>query len=151
MIKFIRATTGNYFCIGVAGFCECNEETLLHLKIKTDFGADFIITQAFFEANVYKAFKERCIKIGINVPIIPGMFAFESRKQLINFASMCRVKVSNYLLDYAEKNEGNETVGVEVINKIIQTLRDDYSGVNFHFFTLNKLRNVGNIIKKIND
>lgn len=96
-----------------------------------------------------KDYKEKCAKIGIHVPIIPGVFAFENYKQLTNFTNMCKVKVSDDLLEYVKKNEGNEVAGVEVIKKLIQTIRSNNAAVNFHFFTLNKLRNVCDLIKQI--
>ncbi|CAB3255672.1 unnamed protein product [Arctia plantaginis] len=75
LIKFIKKQTGSYFCIGVAGFPGCSEEKLVHLKEKIESGADYILTQAFFEKNTYKAFADQCERLNIKVPIIPGKIA----------------------------------------------------------------------------
>jgi methylenetetrahydrofolate reductase (NADPH) len=74
LIKTIRDETENYFCIGVVGFPDCSDEKMCLLKTKTDAGANFVITQAFFEIKIYDTFLSRCRSIGINVPIIPGVF-----------------------------------------------------------------------------
>ena len=76
----IREEHGNYFCIGVAGFPEGNPFTsnsdknteLKYLKEKVDSGADFILTQFFYEPIIFIDYVNDCKAIGINCPIIPG-------------------------------------------------------------------------------
>lgn len=96
----IRKEFGDHFCICVAGKyvitqftiillnigypdghpdCKSYEEDIVHLKEKVDAGADFIITQLFFEAETFYKFYDDCRKIGITVPIIPGIFPIQVR------------------------------------------------------------------------
>lgn len=146
LIKYIRQTSGKYFCIGIAGFCESDDDKLLQLKEKVEAGADFIVTQAFFEAKVYGTFVAKCAGVGINIPVLPGIFPFENEKQLTNFANMCKVKVSKNILDLLNKGEG---ISVEIIIDLMRTIRLEFPSAHFHFFTLNKLNNVCKLIKEV--
>ncbi|XP_061718071.1 methylenetetrahydrofolate reductase (NADPH) [Cydia pomonella] len=149
LVAYIRASTGNYFCIGVAGSPDHTGEKLLNLKEKTDSGADFILTQAFFEKEVFNNFAKTCKEIGIGVPIIPGVFLFENFKQLNGFINLCKVKVSQDLLDQVKIKEESSIKGLEIVHKLLQDLIADNELKHFHFFTLNKLDVVSDFVKEL--
>ena len=79
LVRHIKADHDDYFTICVAGYptghpeASSYEDDLIHLKEKIDAGADFIITQLFFNAGTFKKFVDDCRAIGINCPIIPGI------------------------------------------------------------------------------
>ncbi|XP_047028094.1 5,10-methylenetetrahydrofolate reductase-like [Helicoverpa zea] len=150
MIKFIRQKTGQYFCIGIAGFPGCPEEKLLEIKDKIAIGADFILTQAFFDVEAFKSFKDRFTRMGIDAPIIPGVFPFETLKQLEGFIRMCRIKVSDDLLEAVNDNEKMDKPCTELIKQLIENLRSKCTTSHFHFFTINKLDNIQKLIEEIN-
>jgi methylenetetrahydrofolate reductase (NADPH) len=72
LVRFIRAEFGDYFCICVSGYpeghleCTSLDDDLLHLKEKADAGADFIITQLFYDVDIFLQFVQRCRGIGLN-------------------------------------------------------------------------------------
>ncbi|CAG4952721.1 unnamed protein product [Colias eurytheme] len=91
LISYIRKYSGNYFCIGVAGHCE-KEGSIASLKEKVNSGADFILTQAFFDPVVFKSFLTKCRSEGIVIPIIPGVFPYESYQDTDKFIN---ISISN--------------------------------------------------------
>jgi len=84
--RFHLCSRGDMF-VGCLGYphghpdCESYEEDLLHLKEKVDAGADFIITQLFFEAQTFIKFYKDCRAIGITVPIIAGIMPIQVRRR----------------------------------------------------------------------
>lgn len=142
LIAYIRERSGDYFCIGVAGFPNCSNNALPLLKEKIDAGADFIMTQAFFEPESYNNFLDRCIKVGIRVPVIPGMFVYETKNELRGFSNLCKIKIPDEVLD-------GEKSGAETVTALIKSLTKS-SWKHFHFFTLNKLDLVSNFVQELN-
>lgn len=88
LVKLIRQLHGDYFCIGVAGHPEGHPSSgtgemgktaeMRHLKEKMDAGADFIITQFFYDVQVFFDYVKRCRRAGIHAPIIPGVMPIQS-------------------------------------------------------------------------
>lgn len=87
------------FCIGIAGYPEKHFESpnmetdFKYLKRKVELGANFIVTQMFFDNNKYKTFVEKCRAYGINVPIIPGLKPITTGKQLISLPKIFHLDI----------------------------------------------------------
>lgn len=135
------------FDISVAGYPEKHpeakslDEDIDNLKRKVDAGASRIITQFFFDSDVFFRFVEKCQKRGINVPIIPGILPVTNVKQTKHFAKMCGAKIPQWMeqifenLD--EQEDTKKLVAGVVAVELCRILHN--AGINdFHFYTLNR-------------
>lgn len=131
------------FCIGVAGYPEKHfespnfDEDMEFLKMKTDAGADYIVTQMFFDNKKYFAFVEACRAIGINVPIVPGLKPITKRYQLNSIPRKFFVNLPSELVKAvnAADDAAVRQVGVEWC--IAQSKELKASGVPcLHYYTM---------------
>ncbi len=132
--------------IGVAGFPEGHPDTpnrlkeIDYLKAKVDAGADYIVTQLFFNNNDFYDFCERCDLAGINIPIIAGIMPITSRHGMIRMAELAAgARLPARLLKAVARAQGDEyvkNVGVHWATEQVRDLIDnDVKGI--HFYTLN--------------
>ncbi len=97
LVRFIRQEYKEYFGICVAGYpgghpdCSSLDADIQHLKEKVEAGADFIITQLFFEVSTFITFAKKCISAGITVPIIPGILPIQSAASLRNLTKLSKL------------------------------------------------------------
>ncbi len=107
---------GTDFCIGVAGYPEKHFEApnpkidLKYLKAKIDAGADYIVTQMFWDNKRYLQFVKDCHDIGINVPIIPGLKPITKKRQLGSIPRIFHVNFPEDLVDAVHKAKNDEAV-----------------------------------------
>ena len=142
-LKNVKETS---FCIGVAGYPEKhikapNRKTdLKFLKKKVDAGAEYIVTQMFFDNKVYFRFVEDCRAAGIDVPIIPGLKPLTTIKQASILPSIFHIDVPEELYDEVEKCKSNDdafNIGIEWCTQ--QTKELIAAGVPcLHFYTMGK-------------
>jgi methylenetetrahydrofolate reductase (NADPH) len=146
LIAFIRERESP-FCLGGAGYPEGHVETpsreqdLLHLKRKVDAGLDFVITQLFFDNAFYFDFVERARRVGINVPIVPGIMPITNYEQLNRFIRMCGATVPMRLALQLErvKDDPQAVMQLGVAHAVVQCMELLARGVpGIHFYTLNK-------------
>jgi methylenetetrahydrofolate reductase (NADPH) len=146
------------FCLGVAGYPEGHPETpdlsrdLDNLKRKVDAGADFVVTQLFFDNHDYFRFVERARARGIGLPIVPGIMPVTNVGQLKKFTSLCGAKIPKPLIDrlepVAEDKDAVTKVGVEFATRQCEDLlRGGAPGV--HFYTLNRSHSTEQILKNL--
>lgn len=159
--KFLHEETLNEmetdFCIGVAGYPEKHFESpnlntdLKWLKNKVDLGAEYIVTQMFFDNKKYFNFVDKCRKMGINIPIIPGLKPLDSKLQLKSLPSKFYVELPEDLTKEIElcKNVTDvKKVGEEWC--IMQSKELKAAGVpSLHYYTMSKSQSIINIAKAI--
>lgn len=142
-----EANSQGRFSIGVAGYPEKHMECadldtdIKNLKFKVDQGADFVVTQMFFDNNHYFAFVERARKEGINVRIIPGIIPITNFSQIRKFSQMCGTTIPDSTVEALESCQDNPEktyqVGVDLaVKQSEELLRRGAPGI--HFYTLNK-------------
>lgn len=147
LVEFIRQRDD--FCIGVAGYPEGHpeapsfEEDLRNLKRKVSAGADFIITQLFFNNHDFYRFRDRAAAIGITVPIIPGIFPVLNYKQLPRIVSLGGAAIPPALEDGLRKREDSpedsEKFGIDyAIGQCRDLLENGVPGL--HIYCMNRSR-----------
>jgi methylenetetrahydrofolate reductase (NADPH) len=158
LVKLIRESGG--FSIGVAGFPEghiaCKEGREVdwrRLKAKVDCGADFVITQLFFDNDDFYALRDFLVaKLGATVPIVPGIISILSSHQIRKFTALCGSKLPEPLLASLEKlgddDQATAEFGIEYATRQCEDLlRQGAPGI--HFYTLNKARSTGAILQNL--
>jgi methylenetetrahydrofolate reductase (NADPH) len=146
LVQLIRE--GDYpFCVGGACYPEghienpSREMDLKNLKAKVDAGLDFVITQLFFDNAFYFDFVERARRVGVNVPIVPGIMPITNYDQLNRFIRMCGTTVPMRLSLQLEKVKDNPEAVMQlgIAHATVQCIELLARGVpGIHFFTLNR-------------
>jgi methylenetetrahydrofolate reductase (NADPH) len=157
LVRFIREQDG--FSIGCAGFPEghiaCQEGKLVdwqRLKEKIEAGADFVITQLFFDNEDYLHFRDHLVKLGVTVPLVPGMISIVSAPAIRKFTQICGAKIppalDARLEKYASDDAAAAAFGIEYCTKQCeQLLREGVPGL--HFYTLNKAASTIQVLKNL--
>lgn len=141
------------FCVGVAGYPEkhfeasCLKADIQSLKRKVDAGADYIVTQMFFDNKKYFKFVEQCREAGINVPIIPGLKVLKSASQLKSIPKNFFIDLPEELV---EEIEANPQHAVEIGKKWCHRQAEELINAkvpSVHFYVLNDVHTVVDIVK----
>ncbi|ETN89752.1 methylenetetrahydrofolate reductase [NAD(P)H] [Thermus sp. NMX2.A1] len=147
LVAFIRSRYGEGVSVGGAAYPEGHPESesleadLRHFKAKVEAGLDFAITQLFFNNAHYFGFLERARRMGIEIPILPGIMPITSYTQLRRFTEVCGASIPGPLLSrlerYQEDPKAILEIGVEhATRQVAELLEAGVEGV--HFYTLNK-------------
>ena len=171
LVRYIRRVHGDYFCIGVAGYPEGHadqshptEQDPLHdlpyLVDKTKAGADFIMTQLFYDLDAYttyeKMLREHESGTFATIPIIPGLMPLQSYEILVRTTKLAHAKVPRDLLHSLQSIKGDDEavkqVGVEYLGGIVDGIRavKAKGSRGFHFYTLNLEKAVGSLLDRCN-
>lgn len=146
------------FSIGVAGYPETHADALsahddiLRLKEKVDAGADYIVTQMFFDNSKFFEFVEKCREAGITVPIIPGLKPLVNVRQLETLPQVFSLTIPKELRDeigkYADDKSKVKQIGLEWTVNQCRELKE--AGVPvLHFYTMSKTENIVTIAREI--
>ena len=158
LVRFIRGAGD--FSIGVAGFPEghiaCRDgkhADWRHLKEKVDAGADFVLTQLFFDNADFFAFRDFVAgSLGVRVPLVPGIVPILSSGQITKFTQLCGAKIPPALrarLDQlADDDEAATQFGIEYASRQCEELLR-FGVPGLHFYTLNKARSTVQVLKNL--
>lgn len=142
----LQNPTPTDFCVGVAGYPEKHynapnlKADLKYLKLKVDLGAQYIVTQMFFNNTKYFEFVDKCREAGINVPIIPGIKPLTAKVQLNVLPKTFYLDLPEALVDEAEKCKDNAAIKELGIEWCIQQSKELIkAGVpTLHFYSMGK-------------
>ena len=147
LVEFIRKETGDHFHLEVAAYPETHpqaasfEADLLNFKKKVDAGANSAITQYFFNADSYFYYVERCQKLGIEIPIIPGIMPITNYSSLARFSDACGAEIPRWvrkqLEAYGDDSASIRQFGEEVITRLCEQLIAG-GAPSLHFYTMNQ-------------
>lgn len=156
LVQYIKDNTN--LSVAIAGYpeghkeCESFEKDMLYLKQKADKGADVIYTQMFFNIEHYFSFVEKCLKLGINQTVIPGILPVSSYNQILKMADMCKVEIPSKMREILEKHQDDKDYtkkyGIEYASLQCQKLLQN-GAKGLHFYTLNKAHAVSEILQNI--
>lgn len=157
LVELIRDRHGDWFCIGVAGYphghaeAESLQQDLKHLKIKVDAGADFIITQLFYDAQSYERYRALCAEVGVRCPIVPGIMPIHNYRSFRKVTQLCR-DVPDSLREGLEEIKSDDQavrqLGNEVVIDLCQRLLEA-GAPGLHFYTLNLEGSVRHILREL--
>ncbi|RIB18051.1 methylenetetrahydrofolate reductase-domain-containing protein [Gigaspora rosea] len=159
LVKCIRKKYNDWFCIGVAGYPEGHPDSddkaqdLRYLKEKVDAGADFIITQLFYDVDSFVEWEKECRKIGITVPIIPGIMPIQGYNSFRRVTNLCKINIPTDILNALEQikhdDQAVKDYGVSLAISMITILHEKHNVKGFHFCTLNLEKSVRLILEKM--
>ena len=146
LVEYIRSRYGNHFDIGVAGYSEgCDDQEdvdllIEHLKEKIDAGASFVITQMFYDVDIFLAWVQKCRARGIKVPIIPGIMPISTYETFMRRAEWTKCHVPDRWAAALEPVKNDDAavreVGKGLIAEMCRKLIDN-GILHLHFYTMN--------------
>lgn len=158
LVRFIRQQQGDHFSIGVAAFPEMHpdspdlEHDIHYLKQKLDAGADFAVTQMFFDNSYFYRLADQAARAGISQPVIPGIMPISNYGQIRTFSELSGAHMPAGLIEKMEQNQQDEEVMYRIgLEHVLEQCRDLMDkGFSFlHFFTLNKSQASMDIIHQL--
>jgi methylenetetrahydrofolate reductase (NADPH) len=147
LVEFIRNETGDHFHIEVAAYPEMHpqarnfEDDIANFVRKAKAGADSAITQYFFNADSYFYFVERVRKLGVELPIVPGIMPITNYSKLARFSDACGAELPRWvrkqLEAYGDDIDSIQAYGEQVISEMCERLLQG-GAPGLHFYTLNQ-------------
>jgi methylenetetrahydrofolate reductase (NADPH) len=147
LVAFIRSHCGDHFHIEVAAYPEFHPETssanadLQNFKRKIEAGANSAITQYFFNADAYYRFVDTCEKMGLAIPIVPGIMPITNYLQLARFSDRCGAEIPRWIRKrleaYQDDMESLRAFGLEITTVLCADLLAS-GAPGLHFYTMNQ-------------
>eukprot|EP00184_Porphyridium_aerugineum_P005839 CAMPEP_0184706236 /NCGR_PEP_ID=MMETSP0313-20130426/36655_1 /TAXON_ID=2792 /ORGANISM="Porphyridium aerugineum, Strain SAG 1380-2" /LENGTH=654 /DNA_ID=CAMNT_0027167785 /DNA_START=98 /DNA_END=2062 /DNA_ORIENTATION=+ len=161
LVRYIRQEFGDYFSIGVAGYPEGHpsgsldgkmtyDDEMRYLKEKVDAGADFIITQMFYDVDNFLKFVLDCKTWGINVPVLPGILPIQNYGGFRKMTGFCKTMIPKEVDRRMEELKDDEAAvkdyGVELAIQMCKKILASGLCPGIHFYTLNLEKSVLSIV-----
>jgi methylenetetrahydrofolate reductase (NADPH) len=158
LVKYIRDSYGDHFDIGVAGYpegCEDQEDPELlidHLKEKINAGGTFVVTQMFYDVNIFLEWVKKCRNRGINVPLIPGIMPISTHAAFLRRANWTKCHVPDAWHKALEPVKNDDAavreVGADLISEMCQKILD--AGIlHLHFYTMNLAQSTRMVLEQL--
>jgi methylenetetrahydrofolate reductase (NADPH) len=153
----MQNTAATDFCVGVAGYPEKHIESpnftsdLNYLKMKIDAGAEYIVTQMFFDNRKFFSFVKACREVGINVPIIPGLKPITTLRDINVLPKVFYIDIPEELVKEVQKCKTNEEAFQAGVEWTIQQSKEliGFGVPVLHYFTIGISENIRQIAKAI--
>ncbi|CAA7271526.1 unnamed protein product [Cyclocybe aegerita] len=162
LVSYIRSVPeySSWFCIGVAGYPDGHADSLVEedteigrLKEKVDAGADFIITQLFYDVDQFLSWYKKVRQRGIRVPVIPGIMPIQTYSSFARVTKLCGARVpdpvSHALAAIGHDDQLVKDFGVNLAVDMISRLRAEGGISGFHFCTLNLEKSVQRVLENL--
>ncbi|MEX2130549.1 MAG: methylenetetrahydrofolate reductase [NAD(P)H] [Pseudohongiellaceae bacterium] len=147
LVAFVREKFGNQFHIDVACYPEVHpqaesyEADLAFFRLKVNAGADSAITQYFYSPDAYFHFRDRCLGLGINIPIVPGIMPITNYVKLARFSANCGAEIPRWirrcLEGYGDDSDSIRAFGIDVVSSLCETLLQE-GAPGLHFYCMNQ-------------
>lgn len=158
LVRFIREHSGDHFSIEVAAYPEMHPQAenfdrdIQHFIEKVHAGANAAITQFFFNPDAYFHFVDRLEKMGINIPIAPGIMPITNANNLIRFADGTGAEIPRWirkqLQAYGDHSQSIKAFGHEVVYKLCERLIAG-GAPSLHFYTMNQTQPTQQLVKDL--
>ena len=158
LVSFIREHSGEHFHIEVAAYPEIHPQAddaladLHHFKAKIDAGANGAITQYFFNPDAYFRFVDDVRRLGVNVPIVPGIMPIANYSQLKRFSDMCGAEIPRWIAKrmqaHGDDAESVRALGAEVVAQLCRRLLQG-GAPGLHFYTLNRAKATHSVLEQL--
>jgi methylenetetrahydrofolate reductase (NADPH) len=147
LVEFIRLETGDWFHVEVAAYPETHpqarspQDDLKAFEAKIKAGADAAITQYFYNADAYFAFMDQVGKMGITVPVVPGIMPITNYTQLMRFSDMCGAEIPRWvrlkLASFGDDSASIKAFGLDVVSQLCERLLKG-GAPGLHFYSMNQ-------------
>jgi methylenetetrahydrofolate reductase (NADPH) len=158
LVSFIREYSGDHFHIEVAAYPETHPQAddaladLRHFKAKVDAGANGAITQYFFNPDAYFRFIDDVQRLGVDIPIVPGIMPISNFGQLRRFSEQCGAEIPRWIVKrmqaHGDDAEAIRELGADVVAALCRRLLDG-GAPGLHFYTINRARATQGVLERL--
>jgi methylenetetrahydrofolate reductase (NADPH) len=159
LLAFIRREFGDRFHVEVACYPEFHPESespeteLFFFKQKVDAGANGAVTQYFYNADSYFSFMDDCQRLGIDIPVTPGIMPITNYRQLSRFSQMCGAEIPQWirrrLKGFGEDSKAIHDFGLDVVTRLCERLLEG-GAPGLHIYTLNRAHTSRELWQRLN-